>query len=137
MNGIDVLARLYRLMNHLAELSSDDAWFIAEVLSRHESGKMLSLSDILWIVHMEVPGEAAPIDPVWQEGSVSALRADLNVTIWRYMPLEALFYLLHKMALHFSSLCVMKDTARASCLDVRTSRQKRSCRSTSSKAWME
>jgi hypothetical protein len=42
---------------------------------------------------------------------VTALRKDLDQVIWRYMPLEQMFFLLSTGTLHFSPLCSMKDTS--------------------------
>jgi hypothetical protein len=60
---------------------------------------------------MRVPGEEIAQDSgVWTKGSVSVVYAPLREVIWRYMPLEQLFALLWKKALHFSPLSTMADT---------------------------
>jgi len=109
MHEIDITAKLCRLGDHLAELPANDATFVTEMLTRLQSGNTPFLRDILRIKDMLVPGEAPPPDPIWKEGSVTALTEDLEKVIWRYMPLEQLFFLLSAKKLHFSPLSKMKD----------------------------
>jgi len=111
MGGVDVIAKLRTLNDHLAELTDDHRAFVAEMLNRHDTGERLLLPDILQIVEMAVPGEAPPLDPIWKNGTVSALREHLDEVIWRYMPLEGLFSLLLTRRLHFSPLSQMDDTS--------------------------
>jgi hypothetical protein len=74
MGSVDVVAKLRRLNDHLAELTDDHRAFVAEMLNRNDNGERLLLPDILQIVEMAVPGEALPIDPICRNGTVTALR---------------------------------------------------------------
>ena len=113
MDGIDVLARLYTLRDELGGLSEDDKTFVNEMVKLHESGRVLNRHQILRIVEMRVPGEPAQQESqdsgFWTHENVKIISAPPEEVIWRYMPLEQLFALLWKKALHFSPLAVMDD----------------------------
>jgi hypothetical protein len=130
MAPVDVLAKLSALTDHLDGFNDDDKQFITQVLSCQETGKMLSICDITRIVGMQIPGKDPPIDAIWKEGTVTAIRKDLDKVIWRYMPIEGLFFLLSTKTLHFSPLSAMEDTNEGQLPPVRTSRRKRSCQTT-------
>jgi hypothetical protein len=113
MDGIDVLARLYTLRDELGGLSEDDKTFVNEMVKLHESGQVLNRHQILRIVEMRVPGEPAQQESqdarIWTQEKVNIISGPPEEVIWRYMPLEQLFALLWKKALHFSPLAVMDD----------------------------
>ena len=108
---IDLKAKLYRLKDCLDKLDADDQQFVNTVVDRLEHGETPYLRQLLRIKDMQVPGEAPLVDPIWTEGTVTALRKDLDQVIWRDMPLEQLFFLLSTGTLHFSPLWCMKDTS--------------------------
>ena len=108
---IDLTAKLYRLKDCLDKLDADDQQFVNAMADRLERGETPCLAQLLRIKDMQVPGEAPLVDPIRREGTVTALRKDLDQVIWRYMPLEQLFFLLSTGTLHFSPLCCMKDTS--------------------------
>jgi hypothetical protein len=111
MGGVDILARLYKLKDSVDGLTADDRAFVTEMVKLHESGHLPNISEILRIVEMPVPGEEITQDTgIWTQGNVSVVYAPLREVIWRYMPLEQLFALLWKKALHFSPLSTMPDT---------------------------
>lgn len=111
MEGVDVLAKLYALKDHLNELAPNEAAFVSEMVTLNESGHVLTLQQILQIVDMPIPGEAAKEPDVHEFGLVKAVFVALDQKIWRYIPLEQLFALLSTKALHFSPLSVMEDIA--------------------------
>jgi len=114
MDGVDVLARLYTLKDRLDGLAEDDKTFVNEMVKLHESGQVLSRHQILRIVEMRVPGEPVQQERdaiMWTHEKVNIIAAAPEEVIWRYMPLEQLFALLWKKALHFSPLAVMGDTS--------------------------
>jgi len=108
---IDLTAKLYRLKDCLDKLDADDQQFVNAMADRLERGETPCLAQLLRIKDMQAPGEAPLVDPIWREGTVTALRKDLDQVIWRYMPLEQLLFLLSTGTLHFSPLCCMKDTS--------------------------
>lgn len=108
---INLTAKLYRLKDCLVKLGADDQQFVNAMVNRLERGERPLLIQLLRIKDMAVPGEAPVVDPVWREGTVTALRKDLDQVIWRYMPLEQMLFLLSTGTLHFSPLCRMKDTS--------------------------
>jgi hypothetical protein len=108
---INLTAKLYRLKDCLDKLDADDQQFVNATVDRLERGETPYRQQLLRIKDMQVPGEAPLLDPIWREGTVTALRRDLDQVIWRYMPLEQLFFLLSTGTLHFSPLCRMKDTS--------------------------
>ena len=108
---INLTAKLYRLRDRYDELGADDQQFVHAMAECLERGGTPRLLQLLRIKDMQVPGEAPLVDPVWKQGTVTALREDLDQVIWRYMPLEQLFFLLSTGTLHFSPLCCMKDTS--------------------------
>lgn len=61
---------------------------------------------------MRVPGEPAESQdpPLWIQGPVRVVYVPKDLAVWRYMPLEQLFALLLRRAIHFSPLCSMEDT---------------------------
>jgi hypothetical protein len=109
MDGVDVVAKLYSLRDNLAVLEGNDAAFVTEMVTQHESSHKLILHQVLRIVGMTVPGEPAK-EPAHKYGLVNAVFVSPDVVIWRYMPLEQLFALLSKKAVHFSPLSAMKDS---------------------------
>jgi len=111
MKGVDVLAKLYALKARLKELWLNDAAFVSEMVTLHESGQVLTRKQILQIVDMAFPGEAPKEPDVHTFGLVNAVSVALDEKIWRYIPLEQLFALLSTKALHFSPLSVMVDIA--------------------------
>jgi hypothetical protein len=108
---IDLTAKLYRLKDCLDKLDADDQQFVNAMVDCLERGETPYLPQLLRIKDMKVPGEAPVVDPIWREGTVTALRKDLDQVIWRYMPLEQLLFLLSTGTLHFSPLWCMKDTS--------------------------
>ena len=108
---IDLTAKLYRLKDCPDKLDADDQQFVNAMVDRLERGERPYRIQLLRIKDMQVPGEAPLVDPIWREGTVTALRKDLDQVIWRYMPLEQLFFLLSTGTLHFSPLCCMKDSS--------------------------
>jgi hypothetical protein len=111
MEVIEIIGKLYRLKNRLDELSEDDRRVVTGSLTRYENGGVPLICDVPRIARMQVPGEATPLGPLLQEGTVSVDRELLNEVIWRFMPLEGLFSLLARKALHFSPLSSMSDPA--------------------------
>ena len=112
MDGADVAARLYKLKDNLDGPSEGDKAFVNDMVRLHESGQLLNRHHILRIIEMRVPGEVVPEESrVWTQGTVNVVNASLEEVIWRYLPLEQLFALLWKKALHFSPLAVMGDTS--------------------------
>jgi len=108
---IDLTAKLYRLKDCLDKLDADDQQFVNAMADRLERSETPCLAQLLRIKDMQVPGEAPLVDPIRREGTVTASREDLDQVIWRYMPLEQLFFLFSTGTLHFSPLCCMKDTS--------------------------
>jgi len=108
---INLTAKLYRLKDCLDKLDADDQQFVNAMVNRLERGERPLLIQLLRIKDMPVPGEAPLVDPIWREGTVTALRKDLDQVIWRYMPLEQMLFLLSTGTLHFSPLCLMNDTS--------------------------
>ncbi len=104
---IDLTAKLYRLKDCLDKLDADDEQFVNAMVERLERRETPYLHQLSRIKDIQVPGEAPFVDPIWREGTVTALRKDLDQVIWRYMPLEQLFFLLSTETLHFSPLCCM------------------------------
>lgn len=111
MEGVDVLAKLYALKDHLNELAPNDAAFVSEIVTLNESGHMLNRHQILQIVDMAIPGEPPKQPDVHTIGLVNVVFVAPDEKIWRYIPLEQLFALLSMKALHFSPLSVMEDIA--------------------------
>jgi hypothetical protein len=111
MEGIDVVAKLHALKDHLSELAPEDAAFVAEMIALHESGQVPNRRQILRIVDMVIPGEPPKQPDIHTFGLVNTIFTAPDETIWRYMPLEQLFALLSGKALHFSPLSVMEDSA--------------------------
>jgi hypothetical protein len=109
MEAIEIIGKLYRLRDRLDELSEDDRRVVTDSLARYENGGIPLIRDVPRIAWMQVPGEAAPLNPLLQEGTVSVERKYLKEVIWRFMPLEGLFSLLARKALHFSPLSFMTD----------------------------
>jgi hypothetical protein len=91
---INLTAKLYRLKDCLDKLDADDQQFVNAMVDRLERGERPLLIQLLRIKDMPVPGEAPLVDPIWREGTVTALRKDLDQVIWRYMPLEQMLFLL-------------------------------------------
>lgn len=111
MEGVDVLAKLYALKDHLGELAPNDADFVSEMAILNESGRQLNRHQILQIVDMVIPGEPPKQLDVHTFGLVNVVFVEPDEKIWRYMPLEQFFALLSTKTLHFSPLSVMKDIA--------------------------
>jgi len=109
MDGVDVVAKLCRLRDNLDGLSEDDKTFVTEVVNLHETGTRPKIGQVLRIAEIRVPGEEIHDSRIWTQGTVSVVDASLQDVIWRYMPLEQLFGLLWKNALHFSPLSRMVD----------------------------
>src|ERR1035438_5861153 len=109
---VNVIAKLKRLRDNLDHLNEDDKTFVDEMVKAHESGERLRVHQVRRIVDMRVPGEEVAQDsPIWRQGTVSVIYVPLEEVIWRYMPLEQLFALLWRKALHLSPLAVMGDTS--------------------------
>jgi hypothetical protein len=111
MDGVDIITKLYKLRERLAELPDEDQQIVIENLNRHESGNMPLIRDVPRIAWMQVPGAPPLLRPILQEGTVTVQRKHLDDVIWRYMPLEVLFSLLLTEKLHFSPLSSMDDTS--------------------------
>ena len=113
MQGVDVLAKLYKLKGNLDGLSEDDKAFVNVMVKLHESGQQLNRRQLLRIMDMRLPGEVGQDESrdstVWTQGLVSVVYASLEEVIWRYMPLEQFLALLWKKSIHFSPLSVMGD----------------------------
>jgi len=108
---INLTAKLYRLKDCLDKLDADDQQFVNAMVDCLEGGQTPYLPQLMRIKDMQVPGDAPLVDPILRKGTVTALRKDLDHMIWRYMPLEQLFFLLSTRSLHFSPLCCMKDVS--------------------------
>lgn len=108
-DGIDVIAKLYRLNGKLDDLTKEDRTFVSETVRLHEEGNGLKLDQVLRIVDVPVPGEEPTPKPIWTQGTVSVVYASPEERIWRYMPLEQLLALLWGKSLHFSPLSSMPD----------------------------
>src|SRR5690242_16218338 len=91
---INLTAKLCRLKDCLEKLDADDRRFVNAMATRLDQGERPSLLEILRIKDIQVPGETPLVDPIRREGTVTALRKDLDEVIWRYMPLEQLLFLL-------------------------------------------
>jgi hypothetical protein len=115
MDGVDVLARLYALRDKLDGLSEGDKTFVSEMVKLHESGLVLNRHQVLRIVEIRVPGDPAQQEcqdaGFWTRENVKIVSVSPEEVIWRYMPLEQLFALVWKKALHLSPLAVMGDTS--------------------------
>jgi len=115
VDGVDVLGKLGKLNESLDRLREDDKGFISAMVKLHESGQRLNRPQILRIVDMQVPGESTQHDnqdaKILRYGLVNVISISPDEAIWRYMPLEQLFALLSKKALHFSPLAAMSDTS--------------------------
>jgi len=111
MEGVDVLAKLYALRDHLNQLTPDDAEFVGEMVTLNQSGQVLNRHQILRIVDMTMPDEPPKQPDVHTFGMVNAIFVAPDEKTWRYMPLEQLFALLSTKTLHFSPLSVMEDIA--------------------------
>lgn len=109
MSGVDIIAKLFKLREHLVELPDEERQIVVENLTRHENGSLPLIRDTPRIAWMQVPGEPPLLSPLLQEGTVSVQRKHINDVIWRYMPLEVLFSLLLTEKLHFSPLSCMAD----------------------------
>jgi hypothetical protein len=114
MDGVDVVAKLYKLKGNVDGLSEYDKVFVNSTVKLHESDQLLNRHQLLRILDMRVPGEPDQDESrgsaLWTQGTVSIVYAPLEEVIWRYMPLEQLVALLWKKAIHFSSLSMMGDT---------------------------
>ena len=109
---VDVIGKLLKLGERLSGLAADDQQFVTEMLNEPSRlltpGRAAALNASR-IVGMQIPGEDPPADPLWRNGSVTALRRDLDLVIWRYIPVEVLLTLLDTKTLHFSPLSLQKD----------------------------